>query len=170
MLTFTRVYSLTEVDFDKLFYDSLPEMNNGTYVWGSNVNTDSLKYQHMRTVINQLLIVGNLFMYKVVEDGADLSFVLGILQDGVFNIKLSFTGYHSNMSKSWVYYDNTIALREAFFAENGINSITFNYVQAGSIGTKAISMLGNSWSTNPNIPTGIEAPDFTVLSFSTTKA
>ena len=170
MLTFSRVYSLTEVDLDRLFNESLPEMNNGTYVWGTEVNTDSLKYQHIRTVLNQLLVLGNAFMYKVVEDGVDISFIVATLDNGTLNTKLTFIGYNANASKSWVYYESTRLAREAFYNENGITSIIFNYTDASSFDTKVSTMLGSNWNTAGNIATDMAFERLTVLGFTATKA
>ena len=51
MLTFNRIDSINEVDFDSLFEDSLNNMNTGTYIWAENVDTVEKKKQHLKIFI-----------------------------------------------------------------------------------------------------------------------
>lgn len=145
MLTFSRINSINEVDFDSLFEDSLNNMDAGTYVWAEDLDTVEKKKQHIRNIISNLV---EPFMYKVTdESGKDLSLVIGDLKNGTFTIILSFTGYNSNMSKSWIYYAETIEARRKFFEEQRINSVQFNHLSSSSFSRKAPILLGTGWES-----------------------
>jgi hypothetical protein len=145
MLTFSIINSINEVDFDSLFEDSLNNMNTGTYIWTENVDTVEKKKQHLRDIINSLV---DPFMYKVMdESGKDLSLVIGSLNKGTFTIILSFTGYNNNMSKSWIYYTETIEARRAFFEQQQISSVQFNHLSSSGFSRKAPILLGSGWES-----------------------
>lgn len=150
MLTFTRIESLNEVNFDKLVEDSLSSMDAGTYIWTEEVDTVDKKKQHIRDIITSIV---NPFMYKVMdESGEDLSLVIGNLNKGTFTIIVAFTGYNTNMSKSWIYYTETIEARNAFFQQQQISSVQFNHLSSSDFSRKAPILLGSGWE-NRTYPT-----------------
>jgi hypothetical protein len=150
MLTFNRIDSINEADFDSLFEDSLSSMNAGTYIWAENINTVEKKKQHIRDIIAN---IADPFMYKVMDESdKDLSLVIGNLNNGTFTIIVSFTGYNTNMSKSWIYYTETIAARNAFFQQQQISSVQFNHLSSSDFSRKAPILLGSGWE-NRTYPT-----------------
>lgn len=152
MLTFKRISSLNEADFTSLFQDSLSEMEARTYVWPDSADTPDKKYLYVQNLINRLIPTG-LFMYKVEEDGKDLSLIIGRLIDGELTTYFVFYGYNTNMSKSWVYHDSTAAIRQAFYDSCGITKINFEYLNTGNHGSKAAIALGDKWSSTAGIET-----------------
>jgi hypothetical protein len=152
MLTFTRISSIKEVDFTTLFQESLPEMEAGTYVWPETADTPDKKYLYLQDLISKLSPTGA-FMYKVTENNKDLSLVIGKLLDGVLTTHFTFFGYNANGSKSWVYYDSTAEIRQAFYDSCGITKINFRYLNTGDLGSKTALVLGNKWSATPDIDT-----------------
>jgi len=145
MVTFTRIESLNEVNFDKVLADSLSSMDAGTYIWTEEVDTVDKKKQHIRDIITNIV---NPFMYKVVDElGQDLSLVIGNLNNGTFTIIVAFTGYNTNMSKSWIYYTKTIEARNAFFQQQRISSVQFNHLSSSDFSRKAPILLGSGWES-----------------------
>lgn len=145
MLTFTRIESLTEVNFDKLLEDSLGSMDSGTYIWAEEIDTVDKKKQHIRNIISSLV---NPFMYKVVdESGQDLSLVVGSLKNKALTIVSSLVGYNSNISKSWIYYPKNTQARLNFYKEQGISSVEFNHLTSSNFGTKVPLLLGTGWQS-----------------------
>ena len=162
MLTFNRIDSINEVDFDSLFEDSLNNMNTGTYIWAENVDTVEKKKQHLIDIIVSIV---DPFMYKVIdESGKDLSLVVGTLKKGTFTIIVSFTGYNTNMSKSWIYYTETIEARRAFFEEQQISSVQFNHLTSSGFSRKAPILLGSGWEDR-TYPTDIRFSPTTTVDF-----
>ena len=162
MLTFTRIASLSEVDFSTLFQDSLPEMEARTYKWPDTADTVEKKYHYVLDLINRLNPKG-LFMYKVSEDGKDLSLIIGKLLDGELTTIFVFYSYNSNGSKSWVYHDSTAVIRQAFYDSCGITKINFEYLNTGSHGSKASLALGDKWSSTSGVETEKRLSDTQVM-------
>lgn len=145
MLTFKRIESINEVNFDKLIEDSLSNMDESTYIWAEGLNTLDKKKQHIRDIITNIV---NPFMYKVVdESGQDLSLVAGQLKNHALTIIVSLVGYNSNRSKSWIYYKENIEARREFFKEQGITGVQFNHLTSSSFGTKVPVLLGSGWDS-----------------------
>ena len=150
MLTFKRIYSLNEVDFSTLVYDSLPEMDSQTYVWRKDVDTPEKKVLFIQNLLRGNLTDKDLFMYKGTENDKDLSLLVGKLKDGEFTVYFSFISPNANGSKSWIYYDSTMQARQQFYDSVGIQKIKFNYVDTSDFGRKITTVLGNQWNTEYN--------------------
>lgn len=129
MINFTVVTSFTDELFDNLYAACSAELDAGTYPWHlfPQVTTEDQKKAHLKAAFNAAT-----FMFTVDEDGHYLMLNAGTVTNGVFSWYLGLIGPNTSGSKSWLYGDDYVNARNAFWPANSITNINIETVGSGT--------------------------------------
>ena len=131
MITFERVYTLSDFDFDTLVNDSFPDININFFNQVPFVLTDTEKKQYY---LNQLTHAFNgtsplqkegesLFGFKIVVDGIDKVVNFGFIEaDGITYRGHWYLTSTVNGSRSFIYSSEAGVARHNFYTSLGITS------------------------------------------------
>lgn len=137
-VTFERIYSIADVDFDTLCDDSFPDINNNFFVKVDGNHTDSEKKQYY---LDQLLAAmagtsglqkegESFFGFKIVINGVDRVLNAGFVEaDGTTYRGHWYLTSPIGGSRSFIYTEEAGTARRTFYQSNGITHYkapTFN--------------------------------------------
>ena len=100
---------ITELDdtiFNRLFDDSIDDMNNGTYPWSDTPVADGdneAKRTYIKLQFQYFIDAEDGIVFKVAKDGYVLFYAAGLLNSGHFLGSMVLMGRNETGSKSWLY-------------------------------------------------------------------
>lgn len=128
IITHQKITSLSEVNFDYLFLESVTRME-GNFLWARPDFTVEEKrdfyYNQLQDAIEgrSHLIKENetFFMFKTILDGEDKELSAGFIgQNGVYRGHWNLSAPDSTGSRNWIYTQEARDSRKALFNANGI--------------------------------------------------
>lgn len=124
MYIFERITEIDEVVFNRLFDDSLPAMNAGSYKWDlfPTITTEQQKRDHIRDNFISIPNQSNGILFQVRQDDRVLQYNCGTLENGHLIWILGLVGRDINGSKSFMYADDYHDAEALFWTENNITS------------------------------------------------
>ena len=131
MITFERVYTLTDFDFDTLVTDSFPDININFFNQVPFELTDTEKKQYYLDQLTHALNGTSplqkegesLFGFKIVVDGIDKVVNFGFIEaDGVTYRGHWYLTSTVNGSRSFIYSSEADVARHNFYTSFGITS------------------------------------------------
>lgn len=124
MIGIQRIYSLDEVDFDKMLLGSLPSIgNNLPFPEGTKTDKDKIAYIKMITNAYIEHNKDTLFMFKRVYNDKEISLSIGIRANDRFIYQFLYTNVMNN-SRSWVHKLDVIGDQTRYLIENGFKGVT----------------------------------------------
>lgn len=125
-----RITSLSEVDFDYLFIESVDKIEGNFFWWRPSLTVAEKKdyyYKQLQDAVEgrSPLIQENetFFMFKTLLNGQDKELSAGFIgQDGVYRGQWNLSAPDSTGSRNWIYTQETRDSRKALFNENGITA------------------------------------------------
>lgn len=122
---YSSVKAITEVDLRSLFDSSIENMNNGTFWFPAELNSNESKYEYFKNMVDKLFLDSEVFAYKRTIDGRDVAFHIGKRLGNAFvhaiGLITSIDG-----SKSWIYRDEAYQQQMQFLINNNFTGIIVN--------------------------------------------
>lgn len=131
MITFATVTTIDDIEFDSLFWASLPELDAGSYPWHLyGTLTDLEKRDHIRAAFDRLLIDG--FVWRVSDDDGILMLNAGVQEGATAKWLLGLVKENAAASKAYLYSEDYRNARNAYWAQIGITSWTLETAGANT--------------------------------------
>ena len=129
MITFNVVTTYSDSLFDTLYNACSADMDAGSYPWHifPQITTVEQKKAHLQAGFDAAP-----FMFTVDEDGHYLMLNAGSVTNGVFSWYLGLIGPNTSGSKSWLYGDDYVNARNAFWPANSITNINIETAGGGT--------------------------------------
>lgn len=124
MFVFERITEIDEAVFNRLFDDSLPAMDAGSYKWDlfPHITTEQQKRDHIRDNFISIPSQPNGILFQVKQDDRVLQYNCGTLKDGHLVWILGLIGKDINGSKSFMYAEDYHDAEALFWTQNNITS------------------------------------------------
>lgn len=158
----TRITNIDQLDIDSLLDTSIDSMNNGTFVWPNNINTNEEKKAYYKELMSKYVIHPTMFFaFKRNINGTDVSFNLGKIDGRTWHYSHALVG-NLNGSRSWIFDENITPQQTQFLYNNGFRSIIMSSYGNSAVlqhQIKKYQLLGDqvkiteNWDFNDN--TGI---------------
>lgn len=118
----TRVLNIDQINIDSLLDVSMDSMNNGTFVWPADVDTNEEKREYYKKLMSTFLVQHDFFGFKRTVNGVDVSFNLGRVSGTTWNYAHALVGT-LNGSRSWIFDENITPQQTQFLYDNGFRSV-----------------------------------------------
>ena len=156
MISFATVTSIDDAEFNSLFSASLPDMDAGSFPWRIHGQlTDIEKRDKLRADYEQLLSEG--FVWRVSDDDGVLMLNAGIQNGTSANWILGLVGTNAAGSKSYLYSQEYVDARNAYWASIGITGWTLEASGANTpvhnhmVSRQNANALGASMTTQERV-------------------
>lgn len=111
------------LDLAPFFRSSIPRMSEGTFEWPADCLSYMDKEAFLNSRISEIRAHPTSFCYGMTVDGELLAFIVGYRVGPRLRRMISIYKPDANGSLAFVYNDGIIAARDAFFRQNGIETV-----------------------------------------------
>lgn len=122
MMTWTKITSLSEAEFDALFAGTLPKITTDPGFWPVGAATDAAKREHILSVLDALWQMPNAAHFKVLLDGETIAALFGSIRDGQYIMTFALMQDDNSGSRSYVYDPAWFQAIKDFAAAEGATS------------------------------------------------
>ena len=123
MTTYTRISSMSDIDFDTLFAASLPAMDAGTYPWPEGVADEAAKKSMFAAHAQNLLDAPAGFCMKGERDGVCVVAIFGVLSSGVYSNAVGLLRSDATGSRAFIHDPEYVSSYYTFLREAGATTL-----------------------------------------------
>lgn len=122
MMTWAKISSLDEIDFDDLFAGTLPAADATPGFWPSHIDSLDRKREHTLETVTNIFNVPGSANFKVSVDGAVVAALFGFMQGGQYIVTFALMRDDANGSRSYIHRPEWFQTIKDFAASEGATS------------------------------------------------